>query len=248
MPGPASSQAGLAIGYLRAGYPGAAMAWLGFTAPSAAIMTLARLRLRVRMERRGGVAACSQAGRRRGRRPGGLDDGTDPVDRPAAHRDRHRRRYRSPRGTGPRDADRGHRSGRGGWQMAARDRPPGGELARRGDGAAGRGPRRRSPRRCAAARGIRRTGRRPAYRGERFRASGGRRVRVVLPGWRARVRRRARRAPAPPGRGGGAGLGGERRIPGRIRGGPRRFRGRCSRLRPFSARISRCSRARSPVR
>ena len=40
MPGPASSQAGLAIGYLRAGYPGAAMAWLGFTAPSAAIMTL----------------------------------------------------------------------------------------------------------------------------------------------------------------------------------------------------------------
>ena len=40
MPGPASSQAGLAIGYLRAGYPGAAMAWLGFTAPSAIIMTL----------------------------------------------------------------------------------------------------------------------------------------------------------------------------------------------------------------
>ena len=40
LPGPASSQAGLAIGYLRAGYPGAAMAWLGFTAPSAAIMTL----------------------------------------------------------------------------------------------------------------------------------------------------------------------------------------------------------------
>ena len=40
MPGPASSQAGLAIGYLRAGYPGAAMAWLGFTAPSAVIMIL----------------------------------------------------------------------------------------------------------------------------------------------------------------------------------------------------------------
>ena len=40
LPGPASSQAGLAIGYLRAGYPGAAAAWLGFTAPSAAIMTL----------------------------------------------------------------------------------------------------------------------------------------------------------------------------------------------------------------
>ena len=40
LPGPASSQAGLAIGYFRAGYPGAAMAWLGFTAPSAVIMAL----------------------------------------------------------------------------------------------------------------------------------------------------------------------------------------------------------------
>ena len=38
MPGPASSQAGLAIGYLRAGWAGAAMAWIGFTAPSALIM------------------------------------------------------------------------------------------------------------------------------------------------------------------------------------------------------------------
>ena len=40
MPGPASSQAGLAIGYLRAGRAGAAMAWLGFTMPSAIAMTL----------------------------------------------------------------------------------------------------------------------------------------------------------------------------------------------------------------
>ncbi len=40
LPGPASSQTGLAIGYLRAGYTGAAMAWLGFTAPSAIVMTL----------------------------------------------------------------------------------------------------------------------------------------------------------------------------------------------------------------
>ena len=40
LPGPASSQTGLAIGYLRAGYAGAAMAWLGFTAPSAVLMTL----------------------------------------------------------------------------------------------------------------------------------------------------------------------------------------------------------------
>ena len=40
MPGPASSQAGLAIGYLRAGWAGAAMAWIGFTAPSAILMIL----------------------------------------------------------------------------------------------------------------------------------------------------------------------------------------------------------------
>ena len=40
MPGPASSQAGLAVGYLRAGWAGAAMAWLGFTMPSAIVMTL----------------------------------------------------------------------------------------------------------------------------------------------------------------------------------------------------------------
>ena len=40
LPGPASSQAGIAIGYLRAGYRGAAMAWLGFTAPSAILMVL----------------------------------------------------------------------------------------------------------------------------------------------------------------------------------------------------------------
>jgi chromate transporter len=40
MPGPASSQVGLAIGLGRAGLPGAAAAWLGFTLPSAIAMTL----------------------------------------------------------------------------------------------------------------------------------------------------------------------------------------------------------------
>lgn len=38
LPGPASSQVGLAIGYARCGYRGALAAWLGFTLPSAAIM------------------------------------------------------------------------------------------------------------------------------------------------------------------------------------------------------------------
>ena len=40
LPGPASSQVGLSIGLLRAGYPGALAAWLGFTLPSAVILVL----------------------------------------------------------------------------------------------------------------------------------------------------------------------------------------------------------------
>ena len=38
IPGPASSQVGLLIGYQRAGYLGALLAWLGFTLPSAAAL------------------------------------------------------------------------------------------------------------------------------------------------------------------------------------------------------------------
>lgn len=38
LPGPASSQTGFAIGFLRGGYPGAIAAWIGFTLPSALIM------------------------------------------------------------------------------------------------------------------------------------------------------------------------------------------------------------------
>src|SRR5579859_7320813 len=40
MPGPASSQTGMAIGLLRAGPLGMLAAWLGFTLPSALAMTL----------------------------------------------------------------------------------------------------------------------------------------------------------------------------------------------------------------
>lgn len=40
LPGPASSQVGIAIGTLRAGLPGAFCAWLGFTLPSATALTL----------------------------------------------------------------------------------------------------------------------------------------------------------------------------------------------------------------
>ena len=40
LPGPASSQVGMAIGLARAGYPGALAAWIGFTLPSAVAMVL----------------------------------------------------------------------------------------------------------------------------------------------------------------------------------------------------------------
>jgi chromate transporter len=40
LPGPASSQVGIAIGLSRAGYPGAIAAWFGFTLPSAVALVL----------------------------------------------------------------------------------------------------------------------------------------------------------------------------------------------------------------
>jgi chromate transporter len=40
LPGPASSQVGLTLGFLQRGYAGAGIAWLGFTLPSAVLMTL----------------------------------------------------------------------------------------------------------------------------------------------------------------------------------------------------------------
>lgn len=39
LPGPASTQFGIAVGYLRAGLPGALAAWVGFTLPSALLMS-----------------------------------------------------------------------------------------------------------------------------------------------------------------------------------------------------------------
>lgn len=40
LPGPASSQVGMALGFSRAGYFGAIVAWIGFTIPSAALLVL----------------------------------------------------------------------------------------------------------------------------------------------------------------------------------------------------------------
>jgi chromate transporter len=46
LPGPASSQVGIAVGLLRAGYSGALAAWTGFTLPSAIALTLFALGIR----------------------------------------------------------------------------------------------------------------------------------------------------------------------------------------------------------
>ena len=40
LPGPASSQVGMAIGFYRSGYMGALAAWVGFTLPSAIVLIL----------------------------------------------------------------------------------------------------------------------------------------------------------------------------------------------------------------
>src|SRR5690606_6378411 len=45
LPGPASSQVGIAIGLSRAGYSGALAAWAGFTLPSAIVLVLFALGL-----------------------------------------------------------------------------------------------------------------------------------------------------------------------------------------------------------
>lgn len=55
LPGPASSQVGMAIGLSRAGLPGAVAAWLGFTLPSALMMTA----LAVGMTRWGSLVSAS---------------------------------------------------------------------------------------------------------------------------------------------------------------------------------------------
>jgi chromate transporter len=56
LPGPTSSQVGMLIGLTRSGPAGAVAAWLGFTAPSAIVMTAFALGLR-QLEAHGGVTS-----------------------------------------------------------------------------------------------------------------------------------------------------------------------------------------------
>ena len=46
LPGPSSSQVGIGIGFARGGWPGAVAAWIGFTLPSAVLMTALGLGMR----------------------------------------------------------------------------------------------------------------------------------------------------------------------------------------------------------
>ncbi|OPX55876.1 chromate transporter [Oceanospirillum multiglobuliferum] len=50
LPGPASSQVGLALGLTQGGYSGAFAAWLGFTLPSALMLTLLALGLQIQAD------------------------------------------------------------------------------------------------------------------------------------------------------------------------------------------------------
>src|SRR5215813_4304067 len=53
LPGPASSQVGLAVGLSRAGYRGALAAWIGFTLPSALALVMFAYGLRALADMRG---------------------------------------------------------------------------------------------------------------------------------------------------------------------------------------------------
>jgi chromate transporter len=67
LPGPASSQVGIAIGLSRAGYPGAIAAWIGFTLPSAVAFPFCVWGRCVRGNCRECLAARPQDRRRRSR-------------------------------------------------------------------------------------------------------------------------------------------------------------------------------------
>src|SRR5215468_9118708 len=114
LPGPASSQVGIAVGLLRGIYAGALAAWIGFTLPSAVAMVAfgygigalgnAALRLAARPQGRGG----------RGRGPGGARHGAHARTRSRARHARGRSRHHRARravvvGADRRDRARRHR-------------------------------------------------------------------------------------------------------------------------------------------
>ena len=75
LPGPASSQVGMAIGIARAGMPGAIAAWIGFTLPSALALIAFAYGLASFGGGEHGLAPRAEGGRGRGRRAGGVGHG-----------------------------------------------------------------------------------------------------------------------------------------------------------------------------
>ena len=101
LPGPSSSQLGIAIGVHRAGKLGGLAAWLGFTLPSAVILTALALLGPRRRPRRGRLGARPRARRGRRCRCRSDRDGEDTGSRPGSD---------GPRGS--RGSDRARASGR----------------------------------------------------------------------------------------------------------------------------------------
>src|SRR5262245_55755121 len=209
LPGPASSQVGIAVGLLRGGYAGALAAWIGFTLPSAVAMVLFGYGIGALGDAAGSgwlhglkvaaVAVVAQAVLGMAR--------TLAPDR--ARHARGRRRHHRTRGAVVVGADRRDRARRHRRRAAA---------ARRRGRRAGRFAAAREPRaRRAAAGGVLRAADRIAAAGSGDSLAGAQGVRRVLSRGFAGVRRRARGAAAVAGVRRAAGLGRQRRLTGRLR-------------------------------
>ena len=75
LPGPASSQVGIAIGMMRAGLLGGIAAWLGFTVPSALALVAFAYGLQTPGHHRSRMAPRAQSGGGSGSRTGGVGHG-----------------------------------------------------------------------------------------------------------------------------------------------------------------------------
>ena len=181
LPGPASSQVGMALGLRRAGLPGMGLAWLGFTLPSAVLMIAFSYGL-------GWLGAAAGAGWLQGLKlaaggrggAGRLDDGAPPVPGPSARHAGAAGRRRCACGGHGRGAGRRHRR-RWARGLALVPRARNGGITRRA--AAGWRTRVAARGRCRGADGLLRPARGAAAAGAAVaRSPGAARVQRVLPG------------------------------------------------------------------
>ena len=211
LPGPASSQVGIALGIFRAGLLGGLAAWLGFTLPSAIALVAFALGVRGLDLSEAGLAPRPQGRGGGGGGAGGVGDGAHALPGPRARLDRDRGRagrHRVADRVGPGAGDRRWRASSA--CACSRDRAT--RAPRMRACRIGRRLGRRGPGRCSS----RCWSRLPSlrYLTGVARARG---VRQLLPRGRARLRRRARRAAPAAGRGGAARLGDQRAVPRRLR-------------------------------